>query len=391
MGKIESIEKRHKENMKDQPFAKSNTLIRAKYNASLLENKLIDICLYSLQHAERCDNGRLSTTIKACDLRDILDGNKGSFYTQLNAAAKRLPGLTLNVENPENEEFDIVTIFSRFQYARGTLTIEFNPRLEEYITDINKRFALISIDIIKQFKNNHSIRLYELLKSKAFSYDSQDTYIIRYNLADLRIDLNLVNLQCNSVARYLAQTKYPNNQKIVELAENDSVQGKGKKNNVMFKDWRDFKRYVLDSAEREINDISDISIGYEPVKGGTGGAVTDVEFTVRYKDITEKKLLEKTKNTAATDAATLVQAADIIQEALPMNDIRTLVKAADGDLGKLKKAVDVMNACGNRVENITGFLLSAMKNNYSKRENPFTVYEQNSYDFDGLEAEILAN
>lgn len=373
-------------------FKKSNTLIRAKYNASLLENKLIDISLYSLQHAKRGSNGRLSISIKASEIRDTVDGNKGSFYSQLSTAAKRLPGLTLNIENPDNEEFDIVTIFSRFHYKDGVLTIEFNTQLEEYIMDIGKRFALIPISIVKQFKNNQSIRLYELLKSKAFSYENKDIYVIRYKLADLRVDLNMVNLQSESVQAYMAQTKYPQNEKIIELALKDSIPGRGRKNNVLFKDWRDFKRHVLDIAIEEINDISDIEIAYAPIKSGLGGEVVSVEFTVRYKNESAIEDIEPDTSGDA-DAQYLVRAADIIRIPLPMKDIRAIVKKAGNDMDKIKKAVAVMDQYDGRIENITGFLISAIENEYTvmSQNNPFNDFEQNSYDFEQLEMELLAN
>lgn len=93
---------------------------------------------------------------------------------------------------------------------------------------------------------------------------------------------------------------------------------------------------------------------------------------------------------------------DEIDLPLKIKDLQKICETADYDLFRIKKAYNVLK-CSGKVENIVGFLISAIKNNYDiktyensnrkskNNKNSFNRIMENDYNIKKLEEEILAN
>lgn len=108
-----------------------------------------------------------------------------------------------------------------------------------------------------------------------------------------------------------------------------------------------------------------------------------------YTEITTEN---KTENTTTLDAAHTILKPFSLNE----QDIKKIINAANGDSTKIESAVHTLKSSRNKIGNIVGFLLSAIKNNYSSKSytptcsNSFNNYSQREYDFDELERRLLA-
>ncbi len=83
---------------------------------------------------------------------------------------------------------------------------------------------------------------------------------------------------------------------------------------------------------------------------------------------------------------------------MPDKDILAVYNAADRDLDKCKSAVETAQAQTSKINNITGWLIRAVKEGYttiskqpSGGNNRFNSFPQNNYDFDALETVLLDN
>ena len=81
---------------------------------------------------------------------------------------------------------------------------------------------------------------------------------------------------------------------------------------------------------------------------------------------------------------------DIIEEKLPTKDLRAVLEASNGDIDKVKNAYEIAKSSNTDINNLTGFLLCAIKNDYKpkkkkparkKREN-FSNFEERDDNFD---------
>lgn len=241
------------------------------------------------------------------------------------------------------------------------------------------------------FQNVYAFRLYEILKSEAYPriYRQKGTniYIKRFSIAELRFLLGVANAELNIVQSILSDKKNPDYEKAY-----------AKTPEKVMDTWSDLKRYALDPAVKEINNISDIAVEYTTSRSGYGGKVDHVEFKIVLNGEDDEAIdnIPDESNILDEDDA-IDQTYELFKGAIKMKDVRSIVKEAGCDFVKIKNAYEVFHLQQN-VNNITGFMIKAIQEGYQKvpkrnqGKNQFYFEEQTDYgDMDVLEKEILAN
>lgn len=404
---------------KGDNYKKSNFLITSKYKSSILENKILSIALANADDIHEESEG-LVYEIAVSDLKRKMNISKsyGSFYDKLDDAAKSMTGRTIGTSNKKNRTFDYISVVTRATSKDGIFRIIFNPALKENIIDIKDKFTVLKLSTMLSFKSSYSLRLYELLKDElqeikwqqdrdAMTLGKKNTYrqenFFKYEtsigLAELKLEMGVVNAELDKVKRVL-QGKNPDYEKAVASSPEQ-----------IFKSWSDFRRRVLEKATEEINEKTDLHVDFEADKAGRGGKVVGVTFIITdsksYKnsnakvkpvatdvfmdDLGEPYIVEEEE----LDIDDLIDKVRmIISENLKTKEIKSILQAADNDISKIKDAYEL--ACKQAViENLVGWMIAAIKNGYTatpkKKNNSYSDFEQNTYDFDLLEDELRAN
>ena len=382
-------------------YSKSNVLIGSKYKSTLFENKLLAISLANIPYnAEETDSGTLVTTLKAAEIRKMLHANSGSFYSQLNSAAQSMTAKSIGFNDPENQKFEYIAVVIRAAYENGYFTLEYNPHIKNYLTDIKSNFTKLNLPIMLKFESVYTFRLYELLKSKAYIPKNQQSkfgnrpvrkFNIRIKVSELKLTLGIVNAELDSVKKILNNSKTPDFDKAVEVAQER-----------MYSDMGDFKRRVIETALDEINRVSDMNVQYEPIRTKSGKNVEFI-FKVEFKDNNQNNtiVLSSEEKDEIID-----KISDLIDHPLKIKDIRAIAEAAEYDYDLIKRTYEGVEASSGNISNFTGFMISAIKGEYyedvgkkpkssaakNKKpgDNPFNQFKQNSYDYDQLELELAA-
>lgn len=391
-------EKKKRENdiyTKEDEYSKSNYLISSMYQSTLFENKIMAISFSRVQ--VDIENKKIYSKIKAGEIKRLLNDKAGTFYSKLDKAANHMTGKSIGMSNPITQEFDYIAIITRATYRDGELVIYYNYDLLDYIYNIKNNYTILQLSLTLSFKNNYAYRLYELLKSRAYygknkPHEEESIFKITYSLSELYFNLGLANIDDDNVKKILKNRRCPDFEKAIEVAQEKR-----------FVRWCDFKLYVLEPALKEINEITDLEVEYEKVGKGKGGKIHDVIFYVKkYKSKNNsRKLIE--------DKVTQEQKETIIEEIMYMNmkermklkDARAIAEAAEWDMEKIQKAFDLLSVT-KEIENVTGFLISAIKNNYQKnvqttgkeKINTFNKFQQLSYDttdFENIEKLLVLN
>lgn len=386
-------EKKEK-NLLGKSYRKSNILISAKYQSTLLENRLLAAALAKIQEADVEPDGSLILSMSAAELKAVFNDKNGSLYHHLRPTAERMTGRKVGMQNDKREEFHYSVIVTDADYVNGVFTIRFNSRLREQLVNIENKFTLLQISTLMKFSSVYAFRLYEILKSEAFqgNHYVQQTldggYEFELGLAELKLEMGVIDASDRKVEEILKESRQrPDYERAVKAA---AVQ--------KFKEWSDFKKRVLDVAIREINEKSDMKISYDTLKEGRGGKVTKVSFLIHYKDKTSKKpVLQKKDNIIEIKEPKGEELYDMIDqvnsfmtEKLPTRDIIAILKAGGYNLEKVKKQYD--NACmSGTIQNLTGWMIKALKEDYSapvekkntkKKENSFQDFSQRDTDYD---------
>lgn len=370
-------------------YKKSNFLISAKYKSSLLENKILAV---SLTKVRKDENGQLISTVTASELKKYMKKTNGSFYDQLYSCADNLANRQIVMEDRENNKFVILNIVQTAFYDNGKFTIKYNSDLEKYLYGLQQNFTKLSLPVMMSFKSVYSFRLYELLKSKAYypkdKKKSENLFRITFSLSELKLDLGAVNSSYDRVQRVLKSSS-PDYDKAVEAAKEKT-----------FARWGDFKDRVIDVAVKEINSMPEacMHVSYELGKSGRGGKVYEVSFIVKLtngmSEITEPDVVLGPSITADMNIVEMID--NLLEdEDMRVKDIKSIAIAAENDFERVKNAYDIYRKQKVHAANFTGWMIAAIKNGYtaSKRYSgsSFHDFEQNEYDFDQLEMELLSN
>lgn len=375
-------------------YNKSNTLISAKYKSTLFENKLLALALSTLRTDSK--TGEISSTIKAGHIRKVLNANTGSFYNQLAKAAKNMTGKKVGYNNPEVQKFEYMAVVIYAKYDNGYFTIEFNPKMKEYLVEIKGNYTRLSLPVMMSFNSVYSFRLYEFLRSRAYTpknlqhIGEKSRFTVTATLAELKMMLGVVNAAEDKVQEILDASENPDYDMAVRVASEK-----------MFEKNHEFKKQVVDVAVSEINEKSDIEVAYEIMRA-TRNEISGFLFDIRFKKKEAIALTDEEKDEIYEKIS------DLIDEPLKIRDVKAIADAAEYDYELVRKTYEgITEAYGDcsSIDNFTGFIISAIKDGYyekpvkkngkkakpGKKENPFNRFEQNEYDFETLEKELAGN
>lgn len=355
---------------KSDEYKKSNNLISAKYKSTLIENKLMNISLSKINELEAEDvdfNGEVvhvyTSKLFSAELIETLGITRKNLSTQLKAAYKKMATRQIGVED-DCGNFAYRNLFIGSDYKNGVFKLYYNPLLGQYYREVEKSYTKLSLQAMAQFKSNHSLRLYELLKKECYikgkeTYEGDNIiFEIVYSVAELKLSLGIVNIDAPEVRNILDSSNPPDYERAVEKA-------KEKK----FTKFNDFKTKCIEPAIDEINEsIPDMEISYSLEKSGRGGKVQSITFIVK-----EKNNKIRVNNSIIPDAETeeikqdeddfLDELRDIIT-GIKTKDARKIAEAAHWDLNLIKEKYELSKS--HNINNIVGWLLIALKEDYKE-------------------------
>lgn len=221
------------------PVIKHKDLIqKARYNLTVNQQKLI---AYVISLIKKEDKDLMMYEISVSDFCELCGIDKTYFYTEFKDLLLDLDKKNFLVETDE-KVFNF-RWFSEFEYikGKGKIRLQLNSNLKQYLIGLSERYTRYELYNILAIKGKYSIRIYELLKS----------FYNRKFQKHLEEEIEIEKI------------------KKLLLAEN-------------YKDYRDFKKRVLEPSVKEINQYTDINMMYESIKEGK--SIKRIKFIVDRKE-----------------------------------------------------------------------------------------------------------
>ena len=217
----------------DALVVKSNSLIRSRYDYTLAELRLV-LTVASMVQADDKDFHEYS--VEAKEFAELMGADKDNMYRSLKQLGKDLMSKPLEI--PTKNGFAIANWFAWYEYQEkeGRILCSFAPKLKPHLLELQSHFTKYNLSNILRMKSTYAIRLYELAKS----WEDTGWFIIT-------VDDFKGTMGCKD----------------------------------QYERHNDLKRYVIDRAIKEINDLTDIEILYNEKKSGR--KVTGLDFRVRAK------------------------------------------------------------------------------------------------------------
>lgn len=375
MGVMENRDK-EKKNQRQEMVSRSNVLIESKSSTSLFERKLLNIAIAKAV----IEDGELIARVTTKDVKNYLHISGNSIYTRLRDASKETLGHVVSIEDEGKENFIMFNVVNKCEYRDGVFTTRFTKEMKPHIYNLKKDYTRMSLDVLCSFKSLFTTRIYEILRTQYYRFEKEASGEIivprppkaPYSLSELKFTLNVVDANASkTVKRLVEQGRF--DEAIEEIKD------------ASFEDWRNFRRKVLEVAKKELEEsnYSEICFDYEPVKSGKGGKVTGIRFKVRknlncthHSDlwrIRGDEMLEiipdvlEAKQPGIQEGL-ILEVADIFgNEPITIQDIKTLILAADQDVESIKKAF-AMAKQQTYINNLVGWMKKCLEEKWYANE-----------------------
>lgn len=205
--------------MKNRNIVKQDyQLVNAKYKLSTAEIRFVMVALTQL---ENDDTEFTEYEIKVSELEEKLQAEQNE--TRLKQFAKKL--LSKPLEVPTEDGFIIANWFADIEYIKGQakFKVSFSKKLKPYLLELKKRYVSYNLKNILPLTSSYSVRIYQMLKE-------YEKLKIRYIKVDELMDILQV----------------PNSYKL----------------------YSKFKQGILQVAEKELAEHTDICFTFEEEKEG---------------------------------------------------------------------------------------------------------------------------
>ena len=228
--------------LRNYKIVKANDIIqKSRFNLRLQEQKII---LYLISKLKPEDLELQEHNFQTKDFCKVygLDDDSGKNYTNIRQTLKNLRDKSIWVTLPDGSE-ETLSWFDKVRINKnsGAVTIKISDMMKPYLLQLKERYTQYELLYTLAMKSQYSLRLYEILKS----YEYQQKKI--FDIIELKKLLSAENY-----------TRFP-----------------------------DFKRYIIDTAMREINKLSDLTVTYEIIKESR--KFVKIEFIIKIKkDLNEK-------------------------------------------------------------------------------------------------------
>lgn len=209
-------------------------MIRARYDWSVLTHRIVVMLISQLDmHQETFEMQRVSLR----ELKELSNVNSNSFYEKMRRVVKTLASQQIEIE--EEGEYHVYNLMSDARYVEGEAFVEarFNPNMGPFLLRLKRQFTKYNLKESLQFSRVYTIRFFELIKMmEGIGY-----YDVP--ISKLRKMLRLEN---------------------------------------KYQSFSDFKRYVIDRAQKELKEKSSTYFDYKVIREGRSPVA--VKFIIRSKE-----------------------------------------------------------------------------------------------------------
>lgn len=251
---------------------KSNTIVlKSRYQYSINQQKMIAYICSKIKPITDSSNNQylLEYQFQIADYIKIVGiQSKGEAYNDIKATLKSLRDKSFWLDLPDGSETTVSWISKATTNKHsGLAKYRLDEDLVPYLFELKEKYLSYGLINILNFKSKYSIRLYEILK---VHYDMK-----RSQHGQKRHETPIVEWTLD-----IDELKH------ILMLDTDEQQGKLSR-------YPDFRRYVLETAQREINTLSDMQFGFQAITKGR--KTVKVKFIIKFKD-TINRLQSDIKN-----------------------------------------------------------------------------------------------
>lgn len=231
----------------------SNALTESGYRLTLAEHRILLSCIAQIKRGVPLQADS-PFRIYASDIAEMAGIEKHAAYTDLQRASNRFFDRYVTVDydyqgrHPAIRKMRWVSAVDYIN-EKGFIELYFTPQVLPYISDLSERFTVFNLSDIARMTSTHAIRLYELL------------------------------VQWRSTGKREVEIDWM--KRIFQIEDK-------------YKAIKDLKKYVIQPAVNQINEMSPLWVKWDQRK--TGRRVSHVIFTFGEKSVEKKARKQRKEN-----------------------------------------------------------------------------------------------
>ncbi len=217
----------------------SNDLVSARYALPLGEMRLLFTVMSKVQPG---DTKMTVYRIPVAEFADFLGVAKGSAYEEMKKITHSIVTRYVEIKSPGR--LVQTTWMAQAEYIDGTGVVDaqLSEAMIPFLLNLKKNFTQYKLTMLLSFKSQYTLRLYMLLKQKHDHNPHTKEYTFEFG--ELR---KILGVSIEAIPR---RDKFDKPQAAVEL----------------YSEYRDFKRWVLEVARKELAAKADIGFEYEEIR-----------------------------------------------------------------------------------------------------------------------------
>lgn len=238
---------------------KGNELIQQnRFELSLPEQKTVAFICSMIKPIDPKDSARgipfqleydfnIRDYCKVCGI----DYDNGKNYKDVKATLKKLSDRSMWLDDGKTETLMRWLSYVQVNKKSGKVLIEIDRTIVPFLFDLQEKFTQYQLYNILAMKSAFSVRIYELMKSYAFQKSKT------FDLDELKRLLGVEEIKS-------------------------------------YKEFAPFRQKILEKAQEEINELTDLNIYFEPITKGR--KVIKVKFRIDQKNAIERLMSGTTAN-----------------------------------------------------------------------------------------------
>lgn len=315
-------------NPNDRLFAVHRIFARARKDMSLAEQKAFVYALSSLKFKEEAKTNYVYMDKKALGRALGIESDPDHLSVNLYRALKDLPKHSyIDIALEDKDYYESGVIITRLAMFKNVVRIKFEPEYLKLFTGLSSNYITMWSSDIFTMTSNRTVRFYEELRQ--LTYNKNDINQHGWSTRKLK---EMFNIPKDGKGSYMRQNGHF--------------------------DRTSFERYVIDPLCDDLKNCKMINLVMQP----------------------DGKYYEKVKNGTRVDGYRFYWTFTSHPGVATAAEVHELQERVDKDPELLKVAKDIVKGEKKR-----------KKRANAPDQNPFNQFEQNTYDFDELEREILGN
>lgn len=226
---------------------KSNSLIEGRYKLSANAQKIV-ASLISRVNPHKSDEPLPTFCLSLPELAELCAINEKKLYATISSYTKELKSLVIELRKEGSDSYRQLGLFREFEFDSDdrVLKAQFEERLDAHIRDFSGNFTRYQLIQLQDLKSRYATRLYEILR-KARNMDSPKVGVVFYtvDLAELQMMLGAL---CKSYT----------------------------------KRYDRFRQRVLEVAQAELEEKTDLKFSFEPLRSGR--KIAKIRFAITYNN-----------------------------------------------------------------------------------------------------------